>query len=84
MYEIEFHTRATKFLKKQNKQIRNRLLRIIYVLKLNPYPIGSKGILPDKNKLRIRIGKIRILYTIFKDENVIFIVDIDYRGRVYK
>lgn len=79
-YEITFQKAAVKFLKKQNRKTQERLLQAIAQL-----PDGT-----DIKKLqglqmyRLRIGNIRILYTIDDVVRVISIENIDNRGDVYK
>lgn len=79
-YEITFQKAAVKFLKKQDRKTQERLLQAI-----NQLPDGT-----DIRKLqglqmyRLRIGNIRILYTIDDVVRVISIENIDNRGDVYK
>ena len=53
-------------------------------LLVNPHPSESLKVEGKKNNAqRIRIGKHRIIYAVIKENNELFIVDIDKRGRVY-
>lgn len=80
MYKIVFQKAALKFMKKQDKKIQERLLRAISQL-----PMGT-----DIKKLqglemyRMRVGDMRVLYTIDDVVMVISIENIDNRGDVYK
>lgn len=79
-YRIMIQKSAEKFLKKQNKKTQERLLEAIYKL-----PQGT-----DVKKLRghdlyrMRVGNIRILYTVDDVIKVISVEEIDTRGDVYK
>lgn len=79
-YRIMIQKSAEKFLKKQNKKTQERLLEAIYKL-----PQGT-----DVKKLRghdlyrMRVGNIRILYTVDDVIKVISVEEMDTRGDVYK
>ena len=79
-YRIMIQKSAEKFLKKQNKKTQERVLEAIYKL-----PQGT-----DVKKLRghdlyrMRVGNIRILYTVDDVIKVISVEEIDTRGDVYK
>ncbi|MCD8118641.1 MAG: type II toxin-antitoxin system RelE/ParE family toxin [Lachnospiraceae bacterium] len=79
-YEIIFQKAAQKFLRKQDSVMRKRLLQAIYQL-----PEGT-----DIKKLqgydlyRMRIGTIRIIYSIDNVVRIISIENIDNRGDIYK
>ena len=80
MYKIVFQKAAIKFLKKQDKKTQERLLKAI-----NQLPKGT-----DIKKLqgvdlyRMRVGDMRILYTVDDIVMIISIENIDNRGDVYK
>ena len=80
MYKIVFQKAALKFIKKQDKKTQERLLKAI-----NQLPDGT-----DIKKLqgiemyRMRVGDMRVLYTINDVVMIISIENIDNRGDVYK
>lgn len=80
IYKIIFQKAALKFLKKQDKKTQERLLKAI-----NQLPSGT-----DIKKLqglemyRMRVGDMRVLYTIDDFVMIISIENIDNRGDVYK
>jgi len=50
----------------------------------NSFPPSVRGVFGSKEKLfRMRVGDYRILCEVYPDENVILIVNIDWRSRVY-
>lgn len=79
-YEIIIQKAAEKFLRKQNKKTQERLLNAIYKL-----PDGTDiRKLQGYNMYRMRIGNMRILYTIDNVIKIISVEEIDNRGDIYK
>lgn len=79
-YKIIIQKSAEKFLRKQNKKTQERLLDAIYKL---PHGTDIKK-LQGHNMYRMRMGDIRILYTIDNIISIISVEEIDNRGDVYK
>jgi mRNA-degrading endonuclease RelE of RelBE toxin-antitoxin system len=82
MFQVSYSNQAVKFLKNCNKDLADRVLQKIEALRENPImpeTIKVKG----EDTLRIRVGKIRILYIIKGNENVLLIAKIDKRSHVY-
>ena len=79
-YSIVFQKAAIKFLKKQDKPTQTRLLQAI-----NRLPDGTDiKKLQGYDMYRMRVGNMRVLYTIHDAIMVISIENIDNRGDVYK
>lgn len=79
-YEIIIQKAAEKFLRKQNKKTQERLLNAIYKL-----PDGTDiRKLQGYDMYRMRIGNMRILYTIDNVIKIISVEEIDNRGDIYK
>ncbi len=79
-YTIIFQKAASKFLKKQNRKTQERLLSAI-----NQLPNGTDiKKLQGYNMYRMRVGNMRILYTIDDIIMIISIENIDTRGDIYK
>jgi len=87
MYRLDYHKKVIKFLAKQDLKFREKVLDIFDEIAKNPY-ISNYDIKPYKtsqnNHYRLRIGKYRFIYKIDVDEIVIFIIDADSRGDIYK
>ena len=79
-YTIVFQKAAEKFLKKQTKKTQERLLAAIKFL---PNGTDIKK-LEGYNLYRMRVGSMRVLYTIDNLIKIISIENIDNRGDVYK
>ena len=80
MYKIVFQKAALKFLKKQDKNTQERLLKAIKQL---PNGTDIKKI-QGYNMYRMRVGSMRVLYTVDDVIMVVSIENIDNRGDVYK
>lgn len=72
MFQVNYSNQAVKFLKNCEKNLVERILNKIEKLRENPIipeTIKVKG----EDTLRVRVGKIRILYIIKGNENVLLI-----------
>ena len=84
MFEVKYSNQSEKFLKKADKTIIERLIKKIDDLKIKPIIHDTKVIEGFKEKLfRVRVGDYRILYEIDYKLNIIGIVKIDKRSKVY-
>lgn len=79
-YKIIIQKSAEKFLRKQNRKIQERLLDAIYKL---PQGTDIKK-LQGHNLYRMRVGNMRILYSVDNVIKIISVEEIDNRGDVYK
>jgi mRNA interferase RelE/StbE len=90
---VRFHNRAVRFLEKLDEKDKER---IRLKLKSLVSAIEVQGIIPFKELdvkrlegewkgfLRMRSGKMRIIFHIDKEDDVLLVYEIDYRGDVYK
>ena len=74
---INYSKQAIKFLKKQDKPTRQRIVNAINLL-----PEGDVKKLQGQSGYRLRVGDFRILFD--RNGNILFIEKIDNRGQVYK
>ena len=82
MFVVELSQRAKKELEFVDGRVREALEH----LKLDPVPAESydvRKLTGSKDNFRIRIGKIRILYTIIWSDKIILVSRIEKRGTVY-
>ena len=77
MTTIIYSKDALKFLNKQDKPTRKRIVSAIEKL-----PLGNIKKLQGTIGYRLRVGDFRILFD--KDGNIINIIKIDNRGQIYK
>jgi len=75
--KIQYSKQAVKFLSKQDKITQNRIINAI-----NNLPNGDVLKLQGRLGYRLRVGSFRILFD--KSGNVLYIIEIDNRGQVYK
>ena len=84
MFEVKYSNQAEDFLKKAEKIVAKRLMKKIEELTNNPFPQGIKSVEGYKERVfRIRVGDYRILYEVEQNSNLIGIVKIDKRPRIY-
>ncbi len=82
MLKVEYSKQSCKFLKQVDRNNAKRILTKINRLRINPIIHDSKRI-ENSNLFRVRVGKYRILYEVdFKNE-IIGIVKIDKRSKIY-
>ena len=81
---VIFRRDAEKKLKELDKELRRRILKKLVNLKENPFKVESTKLKGFNNVYRIRVGDVRVIYEIVFEERIIFILKIDFRGRVYK
>jgi mRNA interferase RelE/StbE len=90
---VRFHQRAVKFLEKLDEKEKERVrLKVKSLVSA----IETQGIIPFKELdvkrlegewkgfLRMRIGRVRVIFRIEKRDDVLLVYEIDYRGDVYK
>lgn len=80
MYKIIIEKSAEKFIRKQPKDIQQKLYNAIKQL---PYGNDIKKLKGFSNKYRLRVNGYRIIYNKYNDQYVIDVVNIDNRGQVY-
>ncbi len=86
-FRIKISPKVIKFLDKQSKKTITRLDTAFSELQKNPYyseTLDIKKLAGCKSDYRLRIGQLRILYTIFKEDNILYVYKIAKRGDVYR
>ena len=76
-------TQAKKFLDDANIQLKERLKLKISLL-TEPFEVDSIKIKGEEDTYRTRLGDYRILFLIQKEEQIVVVVRIDKRSRIYK
>lgn len=80
IYTITFEKAAIKFLQRQDKKQQERILIAIHKL-----PGGTDiKTLQGYNLKRMRVGNVRVIYSINEEVEIINIENIDNRGDIYK
>ncbi len=86
-YTIEISPKAEKFLDRQSDKTVIKINRAFSKLEENPYysqELDIKKLAGCKGDYRLRIGQLRILYTVFRDKKQIYVYKIARRSGVYK
>ncbi|MFH1290932.1 MAG: type II toxin-antitoxin system RelE/ParE family toxin [Nanoarchaeota archaeon] len=84
MYSVSFGPQPEKFLKKAEKEVRERIWEEVDKLKINPFPQNVVRLKGKKHKaFRVRVGKYRIQYYVLNETNELLIFDVDKRERAY-
>lgn len=81
--KILFVKSAEKELLLLNKNLGQRIIQKISLLKNDPYGQGSQK-LEGGRGYRIRIGDYRVVYTINKESQTILIIKIGHRREIYR
>lgn len=85
--EIRYDKKAKKFIEAQDRPTKQRIKNGILGLTVKP-PQGDIKTMQgySDGRLRLRIGKYRVIYRYTSDNNieVLHIMDIDSRGDIYK
>jgi mRNA interferase RelE/StbE len=86
MYRIEFARKAAKFYKRVDAVIVRRINKILEKLEENPFgPPNTKFLKAELvGSCRIRMGNIRIIYSVNDSDKIVYIEVIGFRGDVYK
>ncbi len=83
-YKIIVTQTAEKALYKLSKKIIAKIMGAIQALAVNPYPIGCRKLMSEKNVFRIRVQSYRIIYEIYANLIEIKILKIGHRKDVYR
>ena len=83
MYEIGFTRKAAGFIKSLPKGQREKLRKILEVMKDNPFSHPYRKIRGETNLYRIRLGNYRVLYEINEEQKRIILLKFAKRGRIY-
>ena len=79
-YEVKIKPKAIKQLKKLEKNITERILKRIILIKDTPQSFMKK--LESKNIWSLRVGDYRILIDIYEDKKIIEIIKVGHRKDV--
>ena len=80
-YEIKIQKSALKFIAKQPKAQKERLLKSIYQL---PDAGDIKSLTGYSGVFRLRVGDYRVIYTVDHDILLVDVIDAGNRGDIYK
>ncbi len=81
MYKIIIKKRAKKFVDKLPK---NERIRVVKAIESLPNGEDIKKLKGHKDLFRLRVGDYRIIYMVDNGKLIVYVIDIDSRGNVYK
>jgi mRNA interferase RelE/StbE len=84
VYKIELKPSAVRDLRRLPHSTQKRIAQKIDALPNNPFPHGSKKLEATGNFWRIRVGDYRVIYQVYKEKLMIYVVRIKHRGDVYR
>ncbi|MDE2993920.1 MAG: type II toxin-antitoxin system RelE/ParE family toxin [Chloroflexota bacterium] len=82
MYDVRLENTAQREFRKLPADQRTRVQQALIGLESNPRPPGCKKVRGTDSAYRIRVGSLRILYTVDRDLVVVF--RISPRSRAYR
>ena len=82
-FKVVLKKDAIKVLKKLSKTDRVRIYRTIERLK-DPFSLDIRKLRGLEDTYAVRIGDFRIVFKIYFDRKLVFVIRIDKRKRVYK
>ena len=83
LFTIELSSTARKSLKKLAKKDQVLVFTVLETLKSNPTPPKSLK-LRGREGYRIRIGDLRIIYTVQRGKLIILVLDLGHRREIYR
>jgi len=88
MYNVFIHRKAKKFLESlTEKKLREKIKETIFSLSRYPYVLREldvEKLVGMEGTYRVRIGDIRIIFVVDKNERTIYVTHIGYRGSIYR
>jgi mRNA interferase RelE/StbE len=86
MYSLIIHKKAVKFLNSRNPSSKRIIAKKLELLKENPYShplLDIKKLKGIENVFRLRIGTVRIIYQVIKNDLLILVISAGGRGDIY-
>lgn len=85
MFTLRFSHQAHKFLEKQPENMRNRIRAALLELAKDPLANRQvKRLVGTDMLLRLRVGDVRVVFSIEQEELLILIIAIENRGDIYR
>lgn len=81
MYQIIIKKKAKKFI---DRLLKNERIRLAKAIERLPNGEDIKKLKGHSDLLRLRVGDYRIIYTVDNGKLIVYVIDIDNRGDVYK
>lgn len=79
---IEWDPRALKDLRKLERDIQRAVVEAVERLAMNPRPPGCKKLV-GRDGWRLRVRDYRVLYDVYDDRLVVYVVHVGHRRDIY-
>jgi mRNA interferase RelE/StbE len=83
-YRIEISSSAEKALKKIPKKDIVKVIQVIEMLAISPFPEGCRKLKGEDDVYRIRQGNYRVIYEVLGKKLIILVLKIGHRKDIYK
>jgi mRNA interferase RelE/StbE len=83
-FRVELSRRAFGFFRELENSLRERVAEKLKMLEGDPLPRGCRKLRGEADAYRLRVGEIRILYKILRDEGVVLVFKIGRRKSIYR
>ncbi len=83
-YEIAFHKAAAKELVSLPRTVQRKIARVIDGLCVDPFPQAAQTLRGSTNARRIRVGQYRVVYEVYVDRVIVYIVADGRRREIYE
>lgn len=83
-YKIEWKQSAKKELRKLEKAIISRIIRVVEDLPLDPHPTGCRKLQGSEHLYRVRVGDYRVVYSVENEVLLIEIIRVGHRKEIYR
>ena len=81
-WEVIWSEKSVKQLEKMNKKYAQKIYDVVLDIKKNPFSAVTR--LRSSNFYRLRVGNYRVIMDLQQSNMIIFVVETDHRGQVYK
>jgi mRNA interferase RelE/StbE len=83
MYNVTITSRAERELRRLDRQVKNRLVKVILDLASNPRPAGCLKVRSEEDVWRVRVGDWRVGYVIDDAASEVVVIRIAHRSEFY-
>jgi mRNA interferase RelE/StbE len=83
-YKIEITASAERSLKKIPKRDISKIVDMIQVLAITPFPEGCRKLRGEEDVYRVRQGNYRIIYEVADKKLIILVLKIGHRKDIYR
>jgi len=81
-WEVIWSEKSVKQLEKMNKKYAQKIYDTVLDITKNPFSAVTR--LRNSNFYRLRVGNYRVIMDLQQSNMIIFVVETDHRGQVYK